>query len=109
MLLSFNHGSSGPPYNPGYMNSLSECGPAISGMFTEVRGLSRGAFRGRKRAHSLNAPAQLVVSVPLAGDWSAWGSDGHWFSRRYRQADLPSGAQGLRNRREVLGGELYAA
>src|SRR5918994_3532957 len=37
------------------------------------------------------------------------GSEGHWFSRRYHQADLSGGVKGLRNQAEEFGGELYAA
>ena len=33
----------------------------------------------------------------LAGDRSARGSEGHWFSRCYHQADLSGGVKGLRN------------
>jgi hypothetical protein len=45
----------------------------------------------------------------LAGDRSARGSEGHWFSRCYHQADLSGGVKGLRNQGEEFGGELYAA
>src|SRR5215208_2459735 len=37
------------------------------------------------------------------------GSEGHWFSRCYHQADLSGGVKGLRNQVEEFGGELYAA